>query len=170
MTYYYFVGYKIMGFEWEVNTALNPAYTPLTAEQTAFYLEHPNASVYEVKRCALDPEPEPPTLEEVQAEAKKNLSQISLDTLDRFVKVYQLANAQASLYMLEKDPSAETIYDEVRAREIMDTYTNVGKELREMYKNAESDINAAKTVEEVATFEGYYEYQYHTYEYNDPNA
>lgn len=167
MNHYYFVNYTIKVFEWEVNTDLNPAYVELTDEQRDFYLDHPNASYWEVEKCELDPQPEPiiPTLEEEQEGAKKYLSDLSLTVLGKYVKEYQLANAQSSLYELSQDPSAVTIYDESHSKEIISTYNKIGRELRNIYKSAESDINSCTEIAEVAVFRAYYEDIYNNYEY-----
>lgn len=149
-----------------------PAYQPLTAEQSAFYEAHPNASVIEVLRCEIfvpDPIPEP-TLEEARASAKKTLSDLSLATLDKFAHVYQVANAQASLFVLAKDPTAATVYDAKHASDVMTVYNAVGKDLRDMYKEAETDIDAAATVAAVATLESTYIQRYEDYEYNSEEA
>lgn len=171
MNYNYFVDYKIVTTEQEVNTEYNHTFVPFTQEQNEFYAEHPDATYWEVVKCQMDPEPEPPTppsLDEVKKEAISFLSEKSLATLGRYVKEYQLANAQSSLYMLDKYPEYSPIYTREKAVEVITTYDRVGLDLRTIYKNAETDINGCETVEEVATFRAYYENQYDNYVYN-PN-
>lgn len=168
MKYNYFIEHRILTTDYEIDLVMNPAYIPFTAEQNAFYAEHPDASYWEVVRCQMDPEPEPPTpptLDEVKVEAIKYLSEKSLATLGRYVKEYQLANAQSSLYMLDKYPEYSPIYTREKAIEVITTYDRVGLDLRTIYKSAETAINSCETIEAVETTKVYYEEEYDRYEY-----
>lgn len=165
MDYNYFVEHRIVTSGQPINLELNPAYIPFTDEQNTFYAEHPDANYWEVKNCEMNPEPVPPTLDDIKESAKEYLSQLSLDTMGRYVREYQFENAQSSLYMLSVDPQAETIYDEAKAMEVMGTYTIIGRELRGKYKEAEANINTCETAESVATLRQYYEDYYINYEY-----
>lgn len=168
MNYNYFIDYKILTTDYEINLDINKAYVPFTEEQNAFYAEHPNASYHEVKNCQMDPTPvppTPPTLEEVKKEAIDSLSEKSLSILGNYVKEYQLANAQSSLYMLEKFPEYNPIYSEEKAIEVITTYDRVGLDLRTIFKTAESSINECETIESVESLKAYYEQQYDNYEY-----
>lgn len=168
MNYNYFVNYRIVTSDHEIDLNINPAYIPFTDEQNIFYAEHPDANYWEVVRCEMNPEPVPPippTLEEVKTEAIKYLSNKSLATLGKYVKDYQLANAQSSLYMLDNYPEYNPIYTREKAIEVITTYDRVGLKLRTIYKNAETNINGCETVEEVESFKTYYEEEYDRYEY-----
>ena len=169
MDYNYFVAFRIVTSENPIDLNINPAYTPFTQEQNEFYAEHPNATYWEVKNCEMAPEPVLPTLDDVKLTAKEFLSQLSLDTMRKYVKEYQMENAQSSLYLLNINSQAETIYDETKANEIMETYTNVGRELRGIYKTAESAVNNCETIDDVNSAQVYYENIYNNYNYNIAN-
>lgn len=165
MNYNYFVDYRIVTSDHEIDLNINPAYIPFTAEQNEFYIEHPNASYWEIRNCRMNPEPVPPTLEEVKHNCIKILSEKSLEILGRYVKEYQLANAQSSLYILEKYPQYNPIYTEDKAIEVITTYDRVGLDLRTIFKYAEKEINDCETSEEVENIKNYYMQQYDNYEY-----
>ena len=111
----YFVQYrskrKIECWDADIN---NPAFTPLTEEQIAFYRANPTASIGEVEKCELNPPyiPVEPSFSEVQSTAIAEISHKSLTTLDKFVSAYQLANAQCSVLWAESNNKGEPpIYD-----------------------------------------------------------
>lgn len=142
---YYFANNKIYAFEWELDLMANPAYTPLTKAQAQFYESNPDASIYEVKNCKLNEqyiEPEP-TLEELKAAAIKQLSELSLATLDKFVKAYQVANAQSSLFAISKGDLP--IYAKAQAEKVLSDYNTHGLNLRSLYLDAELRIKEAET-------------------------
>lgn len=167
MNYNYFIEHRIVTSDHEIDLNINPAYVPFTSEQNIFYTEHPNASYWEVRNCEMNPEPVPPTLEDIKTDAKSYLSNLSLETMRKFVKEYQMENAQSSLYIIGLDPQSETIYDESKASEIMTTYTYIGRDLRNAYKEAENAINNCENVESINTVKNYYESFYNNYEVNN---
>ena len=166
MDYNYFVNMRIVTTDHEIDLNLNPSYTLFTPEQDAFYAEHPEASYWEIKNCRIIPEPIPPTLDDIKRDAINFLSEKSLSVLGKYVKEYQLANAQSSLYMLDKYPGHSTIYTEEKAMEIILTYDNVGLDLRTIFKEAETNINGCQDTESVENFKNYYTQQYENYVYN----
>ena len=79
--YYYFIKkynkiIRIATFDIKVNTDINRNMIELTNEQIEFYLEHPEASVYEIKRCELYPIPPQPS--ELELKKLEKISEIEL--------------------------------------------------------------------------------------------
>lgn len=81
--YYYFklrLGnpYQIKVEDFVINTTIMRMYVEMTAEQKAFYLEHPTASVMEVWNCELTPPYVPPTpdVQEYAAMKAKELKEV----------------------------------------------------------------------------------------------
>lgn len=139
-------------------------FTPLTEEQVAFYETHPDASTQEIQHCKLIEISVPyvPTLEEQQKKAVSFLSQYSLNTLDRFVSAYQLANAQCSVLWAESNNKGEPpIYDLTTAQGYIDTYLRVGGLCRDKFYEAkgliESAVNNAEIEEIKASAISYYD-------------
>lgn len=139
-------------------------FTPFTEEQVAFYEAYPEASVQEIKQCKLMEISAPyvPTLEEEQKEAVSFLSQYSLNTLDRFVSAYQLANAQCSVLWAESNNKGEPpIYDLKTAQGYIDTYLRIGGLCRAKFYEAkgliESAVNKTEIEEIKASAISYYD-------------
>lgn len=130
---------------------INPAFVPLTEEQIAFYNENPTASVAEVEKCELNPPyiPVEPTFEEIQTQAIKEISKKSLETLDRFVSAYQLANAQCSILWAENSKGESPIYDLATAQGYIDAYLRIGGLFRAKFYEVKGLIESAETKEEV---------------------
>lgn len=84
--HYYFITnngrpYKIVESTEPVDPNIMWAYRELTQEQREFYLAHPNASVYEVERCELYPQPPQPS--ELELARNNKLYEIDMyDTSD----------------------------------------------------------------------------------------
>lgn len=156
---------RIVSFGQEINLKCNPWYEPFTENQRKFYEEHPEASVAEIKACQMYIAPDPilPSLNDVKAESLRELSQMSLDTLDKFVKSYQFANAQSSLLTLANNPEAATVYSREYSLYVIDTYTRVGSYLRGVYFEAENLIEDAETVESVLEIKEHYIEKYQDY-------
>lgn len=160
----YFVKYrnkrKIEDWDTEIT---NPAFVPLSDEQTAFYTANPTASVAEVEKCELNPPyiPVEPTFEEIQAQAIKEISKKSLETLDRFVSAYQLANAQCSILWAENSKGESPIYDLATAQGYIDTYLRIGGLCRAKFYEVkglvESAANKAEIEEIKASAISYYD-------------
>lgn len=148
----YFVKYrnKRKIEDWDVEI-INPAFVPLTEEQIAFYNENPTASVAEVEKCELNPPyiPVEPTFEEIQTQAIKEISKKSLETLDRFVSAYQLANAQCSILWAENSKGESPIYDLATAQGYIDAYLRIGGLFRAKFYEVKGLIESAETKEEV---------------------
>lgn len=148
----YFVKYrnKRKIEDWDVEI-INPAFVPLTEEQIAFYNENPTASVAEVEKCELNPPyiPVEPTFEEIQTQAIKEISKKSLETLDRFVSAYQLANAQCSILWAENSKGESPIYDLATAQGYIDAYLRIGGLFRAKFYEVKRLIESAETKEEV---------------------
>lgn len=161
----YFVQYrskrKIECWDAEIN---NPAFTPLTEEQIAFYRANPTASIVEVEKCELNPPyiPDEPSFSEVQSTAIAVISEKSLVTLDKFVSAYQLANAQCSVLWAESNNKGEPpIYDLKTAQGYIDTYLRIGGLCRakfyETKRLIESAVNKAEIEEIKASAISYYD-------------
>lgn len=168
MTYNYFYDYRILTVDYEINIELNPRCVPFTEQQNKFYAEHPDASYWEVVNCKMNPQPEPPvppTLDEIKIDSKNFLSNLSLSILGRYVKEYQLANAQSSLAIITINPESTPIYDENHAKEVINTYDEVGRDLRTIYKTSESAIDECQTIDQVIETRDYYKQLYENYVY-----
>lgn len=160
----YFVKYRTKRKieDWDVEI-INPAFVPLTEEQIAFYNENPTASVAEVEKCELNPPyiPVEPTFEEIQTQAIKEISKKSLETLDRFVSAYQLANAQCSILWAENSKGESPIYDIETAQGYIDTYLRIGGLCRAKFYEVkglvESAANKAEIEEIKASAISYYD-------------
>lgn len=135
--------------DWEIDMTGNPAFEPLNAEQLAYHEMYPEATPWEVKNLAPRPTPPepptPPSLDEIKAEAIKEISAYSLKTIDKFVTTYQYANADSSL----KVPDGEGIYSHAKASEVMAKYNRIGKLCREEYYMVKGQIEGATSAEEV---------------------
>lgn len=152
--YYYFTSRnQIKAVPFEIDCVINRAYTALTEEQTAFIEANPTASVSEVRNCRLyvAPTPTVPTLEEVKAQAKTDLSAYSALTIGRFVSDLQLANAQSSLYLLGVDSASETVYTAEKATSTIAKYNTVGKQCRDKYYEAVQAIDGCETADDVSS-------------------
>lgn len=147
--YYYFTSRnQIKAVPFEIDCVINRAYTALTEEQTAFIEANPTASVSEVRNCRLyvAPTPTVPTLEEVKATAKTELSAYGAQTMGRFVSDLQLANAQTSLYLLALVSASETVYTSDKATATIAKYNNVGKQCRDKYYECVTAIELCDNV------------------------
>lgn len=153
MYYYFTKRNQIKAVPFEIDCVINSAYTAFTAEQTAFVEKHPTASVSEVRNCRLYVAPEPvvPTLEELKAKAKTELSAYSALTMGRFVSDLQLANAQSSLYLLGIDSSSVTVYTSEKAVATIAKYNTIGKQCRDKYYEAVQAIDGCETADDVSS-------------------
>lgn len=155
---------KIYIQDWPETKLGKKNFTPLTEEQIAFYESNPDASVFEVQNCKLyEPYiPEEPELIEVQTQAIDFIKQYSLNTMDRFVSAYQLANAQCSILWAEKGNKGEVpIYDEETAQNYINTYLRIGGLCRakfyEVRELIESVTNKSEIEEIKASAISYYD-------------
>lgn len=155
-TYYYFyknrqvseLPFKIQSYDTN--------YEKLTTKQANFYKAHKDASVYEIRRCELNPTPTPPEedINEVRKTVMSELSAYSLATLDKFCTTYQFANAQSSLMEIEE--GKEGIYTEEKAHKYLTDYAVVGKKCRTLYYEAKDAVEEADTIDRVKELETEY--------------
>ena len=136
--------------DWDTDMSSNSKFKALTEEQLSYLESHPNASVYDVQNLIEPVEPTPPTprpIEEVKAEALKEVSAYSLKTIDRFCNTYQYANAQVSLSAAD----GEGIYSHEEAQRYLDAYRVVGKKCRQEYYSVKAAIEAATSETSIET-------------------
>lgn len=136
MYYYIYNDKKIKVRETAVDTALFKAYVAMTDEQREFYIANPTASVAEVKRCELYPRPQEPALEEVKANAVKELSDYSLETSEKVVPSYKVHNAQITLL----GNIASAIYTIEEAQDIVSLANEIGKQCRLLFYESKARI------------------------------
>ncbi|MBO7491455.1 MAG: hypothetical protein J6T59_03335 [Bacteroidales bacterium] len=150
--YYYFklrdgLPYQIKVSLIHINTVINRIYVEMTAEQKAFYLEHPTASVQEVWNCELAPPYVPPTpdVSEYAAEKVKELKDacygsISITTLEFAMAIDKVENSIASSY-----------YDISSAKQVLADFRNESKKAMQVFDTYKPQIEAAVTIEAVDT-------------------
>lgn len=145
--YYYFLDNRFLEkTEMAVDTAIFPQYVEMTKEQSDFWLEHPNASFWEVKETRII-EPYVTPLNELKAVELENISKKSLETSNTIIPSYKIQNALLSL----TNNVDNGIYTVQQAEEIVHQYNTVGKQCRDMFYNCKLRIEEAQTAEEVYT-------------------
>jgi hypothetical protein len=115
----------------------------LTTEQVDFYLEHPTASINEIKNCELITEVNI-TLHLVQQECIENLSKYSLDIARSVIPDYKIQNAITSLLY-----PTTGIYTVEESQQILLLYSSVGTTCRNKFYDYKKLILACKDIDEV---------------------
>ena len=154
MNYYYF---KIRNnrpcaisiFTEPVDTDLNKNFREMTSEQIDFYLEHPTASIQEIKRCELNPPYVPPTpdIEEVRQQALEDIDKMSRATLGKKVDVLGFCDALAS--SVYKPSRQDSIYSDDEVLRTADDFLRIGKVCREKVNEVVSQIEEATSIESI---------------------
>lgn len=130
--FYYIIDGKILAYSTLLDRALYN-YPMLNAEQKAFYLANPGATVQEVLTLTLTPVVNP-TLEEYRASRISQYSQMSFDIRRRTYDDYKLINAAlGSIYSIE----------------INTDILNCVKAYRDEFYRLQSEVNAARSIEEI---------------------
>lgn len=151
--YFYFVntenGIRIKAFPTEKRGAFLTAFTN---EQKQFYIEHPDASISEIKNCRLNSpivvEQEETPIETIKENAIKDIDSYSRDTLAKFVDNLEFANALASS-VYAKQKNIEPIYDDSLVTKTASDFLIKGSLCRNLYKDTVSLIEDAETKEEI---------------------
>lgn len=145
--YYYFVNdRKIVGFALPVDTRLNPTFVTLTEEQTAFYMEHPTASIREVKNCELDPPYVPPTpdVQEYISEKVKELKSLCYGSVTVTSLEYSVAlacvNGTSLIYTGDK------YYTVLQAKNIIKRFMDESNKALTVYNTYKPQIETAQTI------------------------
>lgn len=148
--YYYFkmrLGkpYEIKVAPIHINTAINRIYVEMTAEQQAFYLEHPTATVQEVWNCELVPPYVPPTPDVAEYAAQKVIelkeacyNAVTVTTLEFAMAIDKVENPTASCY-----------YNLTDAQRVVSTFRSQSKAAMTVFDTYKPQIEAAVTVEAV---------------------
>ena len=150
--YYYFkmrIGspYQIKVSLFHINTVINRIYVEMTAEQKAFYLEHPTASVQEVWNCELAPPYVPPTpdVSEYAAEKVKELKEACYASISVTALVFAMAIDKV------ENITASSYYDISSARQVLTDFRNESKKAMQVFDTYKPQIEAAVTIEAVDT-------------------
>lgn len=106
---------------WEEDMRGNSSFTIFTPEQEAFYLQNPNANIYEVRNCKLFERPTEISVETYRELKMTEMSDFSLSVCRSLVHDYQVTNALCG------------VYDEEKAAEIIEKYKNIGTKCRNLY-------------------------------------
>lgn len=151
MYYYFYQDKKIVDSLVPINTRLNKAFVELTPEQTEFYLEHPTASVHEVKNCQLDPPYVPPTpdVAEYAAEKIAELKDECYGTVTVTSLEYAMANACLAGTTLVY--SGARHYTTTEAKNLMERFMNQSDHALTVYETYAPQITAASTIEDIDT-------------------
>ena len=123
---------SIEEFDYKINTTLNPCWKELTEEQTEFYLEHPTASIKEIRECQLQPPyiPPVPTIKEIREEAIGEIDKKSRNTIGAVVDVLGFCDAVASTVYAPSRGTA-SIYSDSETFKTADDFLTISKSCRE---------------------------------------
>lgn len=150
---YYFVfrentntPYRIHDTYVHINTDLMPMYREFTAEQLAFYQEHPTASVLEIWNCQLTPPYVPPTpdVQEYAADKVRELKAACYGS----VSVTSLEYAMA-LDKIENPASIACYYNLTKAIQVRDDFRSQSKHAMQVLDTYKPQIESAQTIEAV---------------------
>lgn len=149
--YYYFRlnlngnPYAIKESALPINTTIMRNYQEMTAEQIAFYLEHPTASISEIVKCELNPPYVPPT-PDLQEYIEQKLKELK-DACYGSVTVTSLE------YAIAEDKSnhitADSYYSLVEANQVLSDFRSQSKHAMTVLNTYKSQIEAAQSVESV---------------------
>ena len=147
MKYYYIYNNKqIKVRNIAVDTAVFKQYVEMTAEQKAFYLANPNAGAREVINCKLNERPSFAilTLDDIKANAIKEVSALSLNTKSSIIPDYKVTNALMSLMNITNN-----IYSNEESQAVLQDANNIGVVCRSMFYDIKDLINGAYSEDEV---------------------
>lgn len=137
--------YAIKVTTFDINTTINRIYVEMTAEQQAFYLANPTATVQEVWTCELVPPYVPPTpdVAEYAAEKVKELKEACYNA----VEVTSLEFAMA----IDKveNPTANCYYNLTDAQRVVTSFRSQTKSAMTVFDTYSQQIEAAATIEAV---------------------
>lgn len=148
--YYYFKmrsgrPYEIKVTAVHINLLINLIYQEMTAEQQAFYIEHPDATVMEVWNCELVPPYVPPTQDvaEYAAQKVKELKDVcyfsvTVTTLEFAMAIDKVENPTASCY-----------YGLADAQRVVSDFRTQSKKAMTVYVTYKPRIEAASSVEAI---------------------
>ena len=155
-TYYYFklrngVAYAIKETSIEINTSIMIMYRELTAEQRAFHLENPTATVQEVENCQLTPPYVPPT-PDVQEYIEQKLKELK-DACYNSVSVTSLEYAMANSVLAGTSLSytGEKYYSTNDAKAVMKQFMDESYHAMTVYDTYSAQIEVASSIEAVDT-------------------
>lgn len=151
--YYYFkvrlngTPYEIKVSSYYINTTINRLYVQMTAEQEAFYLEHPMASVSEVWDCELIPPYVPPTpdVQEYAAEKAKELKEVCYSSVTVTSLEYAAAEDKVNNVL------ADSYYSLSEANAVLTSFRTQTKKAMQVISTYTPQILAASTIEAVDT-------------------
>lgn len=150
--YYYFklrLGnpYQIKVEDFEINTTIMRMYVEMTAEQKAFYLEHPTATVMEVWNCELTPPYVPPTpeLQEYIAQKVKELKDACYASVTVTSLEYAVAEDKVN------NLTADSYYTALQANNVLKDFRAQSKKAMQVKDTYTPQIEAASTIEAVDT-------------------
>lgn len=148
--YYYFkmrLGkpYEIKVTPIHINTDINRIYVEMTAEQQAFYLANPTATVQEVWNCELVPPYVPPTpdVAEYAAQKVKELKEACYNTVT--VTTLEFAMAIDKV----ENPTASCYYNLTDAKNVVSAFRSQSKAAMTVFDTYRPQILSAASVEAV---------------------
>ena len=150
-TYYYFRlnlngnPYAIKESALPINTNIMRNYQEMTAEQIAFYLEHPTSSIAEIVKCELNPPYVPPT-PDLQEYIELKVNELSY-------ACYGSVTITSLQYAMAEDKSnhitAESFYSLTEANQILADFRAESKKAMTVLSTYKPRIEAAQSVEAV---------------------
>lgn len=151
--YYYFVKHIIGGTKIErfATPMLLPNFELLTDEQVAFYLEHPTATVEEVRKCKLNPPyvPPAPSIVQLQDEAKRQLKEAYMAKMSRYTDL-QVAMAVTSHIALTTLTIADKCpYTLSQANDIIEGFNSLSKDAKGIYERYFALLGEQMTKEDI---------------------
>lgn len=143
--------YRIKEFTIQINTTINRNYVEMTADQKAFYLEHPTATVMEVWNCELTPPYVPPTpdVQEYASMRVKELKEACYASVT--VDELQYAMANAVLAGTSIAYAGKKHYSTSEAIAIMKQFMDESDKAVAVYETYKPRIESASTIEAVDT-------------------
>ena len=151
-TYFYFklrngVEYAIKETPFEINTSIMIMYRELTAEQRAFHLEHPTATVQEVVNCQLTPPYVPPTpdVQEYATMKAKELKEVCYNSVSVTSLEYAVAEDKVNNVL------ADSFYSLTEANAVLTSFRSQSKKALTVVNTYTPNILAASTIKDVDT-------------------
>ncbi len=149
MYYYFYDNKKIIESVLPLPHALNPRTEALTADQVAFYLANPRATVQEVRDCALF-EPPVPELGDVKTMAMTELKEAYCNRMTEYSEL-DVAMAVASQIAIGNLwlTALQTPYTLAQSKGIISGFAKLAKAAKAVYDQYAEAIASAATVESV---------------------
>lgn len=151
-TYFYFklrngVEYAIKETPFGINTSIMIMYRELTAEQRAFHLEHPTATVQEVVNCQLTPPYVPPTpdVQEYATMKAKELKEVCYNSVSVNSLEYAVAEDKVNNVL------ADSFYSLTEANAVLTSFRSQSKKALTVVNTYTPNILAASTIKDVDT-------------------